>query len=397
MATPSPTHHDHHALSILLTQKLKDIPANHLPPLTLRDIANSTPAATHIPTIPPDIQLTFFLANRPRINRQGGIAIKDASEQGLAITRAIWYYRIDEDHQFQRYHDTNRWNVAMFLALLVQDDMLPSLSIDLTPASPSPPVPPPRFSYNSMQRITPHTPPLRFRLSTSPLFSYNDQRRTTLQTPADERFRLSIEGKDFIISYLSAVLEHHNNPTQFTTRDAFIRMWKRSKYEFFSLGANKKKVMKGEMKRLTGVWETVLDMKRMAVGREKYEERVAGFVGVLVPGKKNQRKEELQKGEWEELQRRVRKRREGGGEEREETKGLEDEVEVDIGQGEVPESDLLKALKVPLEDDEDGVMGGGGGKRENDGETILPVAVAIEAVKITKAEDILRILMERFG
>jgi hypothetical protein len=372
MATPSPTHHDHHALSTLLTQKLKDIPANHLPPLTLRDIVNSTPAATHIPTIPPDIQLAFFLANRPRINRQGGIAIKDASEQGLAITRAIWYYRIDENHQFQRYHDTNRWNVAMFLALLVQDDMLPSFSIDLTPASPSPPVPPPPFSYN-------------------------DQRRTTLQTPADERFRLSIEGKDFIISYLSAVLEHHNNPTQFTTRDAFIRMWKRSKYEFFSLGANKKKVMKGEMKRLTGVWETVLDMKRMAVGREKYEERVAGFVGVLVPGKKNQRKEEVQKGEWEELQKRVRKRREGGGEEREDTKGLKDEVEVDIGQGEVPESDLLKALKVPLEDDEDGVMGGGGGKRDNDGETILPVTVAIEAVKITKAEDILRILMERFG
>jgi hypothetical protein len=90
------------------------------------------------------------------------MSIERDVQQSLAITRAIFFYRLDPAHQFQRHHhNITRWNLALFTALL----SLP----DKSSANPT------------------HMP------------------------PADKRF---------MTSYLAGVMEHHNTPQTFTAREA---------------------------------------------------------------------------------------------------------------------------------------------------------------------------------
>jgi hypothetical protein len=116
---------DRITLSALLTLKLRGIPKGHLPPLTLTSLLTLSPSALSLLHIPPDIQLLWFLAHRSNIPSH---PLKKPTDQSLATTRAIFFYRLSETHQFQRYHDVARWNIAIFLALLTK----PSKEMDGT-------------------------------------------------------------------------------------------------------------------------------------------------------------------------------------------------------------------------------------------------------------------------
>lgn len=132
-------------------------------------------------------------------------------------------------HQFQRFHDNVRWNIALFIALLTDERS------DSTNANPA---------------------------------------------------------RDFAIAYLAAVLEHHNDPANFDKREEFVKLWKHSKYDFFTFTASQKITMKRETKRLKKEWAAELSRVRygMVFGknydyvRESYNAKVAKVVGVLVPG-----------------------------------------------------------------------------------------------------------------
>lgn len=160
--------------------------------------------------------------------------MKDAEKQHIDITRAIFFWRLDQLHQFQRYHDDARWNIAIFLALLTADRADPK-----------------------------HMYPAR----------------------------------DFAIAYLASVLEHHNNAATFEKREAFIKLWKNSRYEFFTFKSSQKQIMKKEMKRLTKAWQAELDriLEGDDLGKNKsevemnYNAKVAKFVGTLIPGRQDQR------------------------------------------------------------------------------------------------------------
>ncbi|KAF2249826.1 hypothetical protein BU26DRAFT_290537 [Trematosphaeria pertusa] len=218
-------------LKALLQRKLRGIPADHLPYLRLSDIVNQTPTALTLPNIPRDLQLPFFLAHRDTIDTCRGLAIKDAATQHIDVTRAIFFYRLDAAHQFQRYHDSHRWNIAIFLALLT----FPSTV-----------------------------------------------------------YRVSMAARRFMATYLAAVLEHHNNPAAFDMREEFVRLWKGGNYDFFTFGASQKKLLKCEMKRLHKEWEKELGRVEVELGREAYEARVARFAGVLVPAGETQRAQRRQ-------------------------------------------------------------------------------------------------------
>jgi hypothetical protein len=183
-------------------------------------------------SIPPDLQLQFFFTERTLVDSSKGLAIKDETVQHIDITRLIFYYRLDEAHQFQRYHDSHRWNIAIFLAIL-------------------------------------STP-----------YKSRDSRNKTYIPPAACRY---------IISYLGAVLEHHTTPTLFGQRNSFVKLWKNSRYDFFTFAAGQKKILKGVMKYLSTAWEVELKRAKMEMGEEDYARRVAKFVGVLIPGRQDQR------------------------------------------------------------------------------------------------------------
>ncbi|KAF2683131.1 hypothetical protein K458DRAFT_254175, partial [Lentithecium fluviatile CBS 122367] len=220
-------------LLLLLQRKLSDIPNGHIPVLTLADIVKQTPKTLLLPNIPPDLQLAFFLTERTLINSSHGLAIKDENLQHIDVTRAIFYYRLDEVHQFQRYHDSHRWNIAIFLAILTL----------------------PRTSSEPWCPGVVHFPPAARR---------------------------------FVIAYLAAVLEHHNTPEVFEQRELFVRLWKNTRYEFYTFGSGQKKLLKVEIKRLNIEWEKVLDRVKEEMGEDNYNRRVAKFVGVLMPGRKDQ-------------------------------------------------------------------------------------------------------------
>ncbi|KAF1848915.1 uncharacterized protein K460DRAFT_239526, partial [Cucurbitaria berberidis CBS 394.84] len=235
-------------LEVLLKRKLSGIPSHHVPDLQLSDIISQTPRALLLHNIPPDIQLAFLLRNRALIDQHSGKPIKAEDKQSLDITRAIWYYRLDAVHQFQRYHDTARWNIALYTALL-------SLPLDTTPpASP-----------------------------TYPSSPANTRSKDTYIPPAARRF---------MTLYLAAVLEHHHhtpNTTTFTAREAFIKVWKSGIWDVFEVhSSGQKKLLKNEMKRLTREWELELDRAMGSMERAEYQARIARFVGSLFPGRKDQ-------------------------------------------------------------------------------------------------------------
>jgi hypothetical protein len=242
-------------LEELLKAKLQAIPPYHLTPLTLSDILEQTPRALHLLNIPPGIQLPFFLCNRAVVNRYGGEPVKVEKLQSLDITRTIFFYRLNEGRQFQRFHDTIRWNTAIFVALL-------ALPADDPAKAPYPAL---RKHDNKSNGRKMRTPPMN---------------KDTYIPPAARRF---------MIAYLAAVLEHHNSPALFQKRESFIKTWKSSIWDLFgSFGRAQKKLLKNTMKQLTQEWEEELDHAERSMGRVRYEEEVAKFVGTIIPGRRDQ-------------------------------------------------------------------------------------------------------------
>jgi hypothetical protein len=251
---------DQAELQELLKAKLHGIPPYHLPVLTLFDILEQKSRALHLPSIPPDIQLTFFLRHRATIGRYGGEPIRDESVQSLDITRATFFYRLDEARQFQRFHDTMRWNTALFVALLADYSDDPPESSALRP----------KPNHQSSSSEARKGPSLEQGLMSKDVYI----------PPAARRF---------MSAYLAAVLEHHNTPTTFTARESFIEIWKAGIWDVFSMfGGAQKKLLKNIMKRLTREWEEELDYAVRCMGREEYDRKVGKFVGAVISGRRDQ-------------------------------------------------------------------------------------------------------------
>jgi hypothetical protein len=228
---------DHTHLEELLKRKTQNIPKHMIPGLSVNRILQ-TPQALRMPIIPLDLQLPFLLRNRAEIERYALRPIKDAGKQALDITRAIFFYQLDEVHQFQRYHDKSRWNFGILTALLSISD----------PSNTSPE----HAQANGAQKISP-------------------------------------AGRRFMSSYLAAALERQNTPMVFDKREDFIRRWKDSRWDLFARFATaQKKLLKKEMVRLKRMWEDELDKAIKEMGRDQYNSTVAPFVGCIVPGRKDQ-------------------------------------------------------------------------------------------------------------
>jgi hypothetical protein len=218
----------------LLKRKVEGIPSHILPYLTINDILKGG-QIPHLPIIPPDLQLLFFLRDRSAIERYAMRPIKDTGKQALNTTRAIFFYQLSESHHFERHHDTSRFNLALFTALLTISD--PSDASSSKPQS---------------QEITP-------------------------------------AARRFMVAYLAAVLERHNTPMVFTKREDFIRRWKSTKWDVYEqFAARQKRVLKKELANLKKMWEAELDKAIKEMGRAEYDASVAPFVGCIVPGRKDQ-------------------------------------------------------------------------------------------------------------
>jgi hypothetical protein len=180
------------------------------------------------------------LTCRNTINADERKPIKSDDDQHRDITRAIFFYRLspDSSYHFHRYHDPHRRNVAVFVALLA---------------------------------IRHSDPPM------------TQSRGLRFPEPA----------RRFCIAYLVAVLENHNNPYVFRDREAFIKLWKSSSYDFFEFNSGQKKLLKAAMKLLNVAWEKELDRLKRFMSAAEYEAKVAKFVGVLVPGREDQRSVQL--------------------------------------------------------------------------------------------------------
>ncbi|KAF2848376.1 hypothetical protein T440DRAFT_536586 [Plenodomus tracheiphilus IPT5] len=369
-------------LSALLKHKLRAIPPYHLPTLTINDIILQTPTATHIPNIPTDIQLPFFLRHRALLARDDDRPLKSEKAQNMNLTRAIWFYRLDSARQFQRYHDGVRWNLAIYTALLAYSSPGPTLTTT-TPAvtnstrtptinnraiPPGPHYPPPSRNYSnySNKPIKPHS-------------------RTRPPQKRDTYIPLSPSATRFITMYLSAVLEHHNTPHTFHAREIFLKSWKATRWDLFTItSAAQKKVLKGEMKRLAKEWDAVLDAEIQKSGRVGFERGVGRFVGGLVPG-----------------------RRAGGGELPSSdgygayalSSGMssvgikvEEGVEEAVMQGvEGGGNELLDALRVPFHG-----QGELGGMQDEETSTVAEARYAISVVQRMGARDIMPVLMRLF-
>ena len=325
-------------LKSLLDRKLHNIPEHHLPTLTINDILQQAPQALHIPTIPPDIQLPFLLRNRSIINHDNVCPIKDERKQTLKVTRTIFFYHLNEAQQFQRFHDTSRWNLALFTALLGQ-----SSTSTMSPTSVRP-------------SRRPDTPLLK----------------TEYITPAARRF---------MTSYLAAVMERHNTPTVFTAREEFIQRWKNGAWELFQqFRASQRKLLKREMYRLSAQWEDELDMAMKEMGRPEYERRIAPFVGSIIPGRKDQG---LPPCTHDHLRRFARsaspspEAREG--------------MNMELQEAREGRNELLDALRVPLEEREYQ-------NHHRDEEVQMPADIryAIAAMQNVRPADMLQVLMRLF-
>jgi hypothetical protein len=243
-------------LEELLKTKLLAIPPYHLPALTLSDILAQTPRALSLSNIPPDIQLAFFLRNRAIIDRNGGgEPVKDKALQSLDMTRTIFFYRLNEARQFQRFHDTMRWNTAIFISLLSLPSDAPLEKLYLGHRKSGK-----KSNDGKMKR-----PPMS---------------KDNYLPPAARRF---------MSSYLAAVLEHHNTPTAFTARETFIELWKNGIWDMFTVfsGAQKRS-LKNILKQSSKEWEEELDHAECQMGRNEYDNKVAKFVGTIIPGRRDQ-------------------------------------------------------------------------------------------------------------
>ncbi|OAL45562.1 hypothetical protein IQ07DRAFT_482132, partial [Pyrenochaeta sp. DS3sAY3a] len=234
-------------LAALLSRKLANIPAGHIPPLILDDIFLQTQKAEELQNIPGDIQLDFLLRNRATIERDGRVPIKDHRLQCLDITRAIWFYRLNENYQMQRYHDVARYNIALFTALLALEDHHR-----------------PRFS----RPVVPRTD------------AQHDAR-----DPLEDDVFITNEARAFMKAYLGAVVEAHNTPTTFDRREAFVRDWKKCPWTLFEApGGGVRKHLNKVLKQVSSAWAAELSHLFATHGREAYQVYVRPFVGSVVPG-----------------------------------------------------------------------------------------------------------------
>jgi hypothetical protein len=346
-------HSEKAELETLLKAKIQSVPAHYIPDLTLADILDQTPRALHLPNIPPDIQLPFFLRNRATIDRYVGKPVKDEEKQSLDITRAIWFYRLDEAHQFQRFHDAMRWNTAIYVALLAvhSESREKKAAADRLHGS--------KHSYEP-----------------------RNTRKDTYKPIPPAAIR-------FITQYLAAVIEHHNTPTtSFTARESFIRAWKAGPWELFTVfGGAQKKLMKKAMKVLSKEWVTELAVAEKQMGRERYEKEVGKFVGGLVPGRRDQgvKLEMVAAGKYKDMDGDV---------------NMEGRVSKGRVKGEESGgNELLEALRspyAPLTKDQHGVAVKSG-VTDVEGTTVTDMRYAITAVQEMEPRDILPVLIRLFA
>ncbi|KAF3033224.1 hypothetical protein E8E11_002906 [Didymella keratinophila] len=225
---------DQEQLGDMLQHKLRGIPTDHIPSLRLSDVLQRTPR-TLLPHIPPDISLAWFLRNRARVDsyirtgmQHAGVG-EEAEDVDDKVVRAAWYYRLSASHQFQRYHDAVRWNLAIYTALLTQHTLSKSRDNGTTT---------------------------------------NNNRKSKIDKTLSEK--LSPAALRFVHAYLSAVLEQHNAPTQFSKRDAFIQLWLSSRFDLFSIHKSwAKKALRRALKALGSEWAILLSQ----IGSE-YETRM---------------------------------------------------------------------------------------------------------------------------
>jgi hypothetical protein len=330
-------------LSALLTHKLRGLPHYHIPSLTLTDILNTTPR-THLPSIPADINLTFFLRNRSLIDTQGVKPVKD-EVQSIEITRTIFYYRLDAIHQFQRYHDAVRWNITIFTALLTATSKSSTSSDALSEQ-------------------------LR-----------SEQTRKSRDT-GELNISLTPAAKRFITYYLAAVLEHHTTTTSFERREAFIRLWKAGIYELFVVRKSwAKKALQRALKRLSTDWEAELDAVQKSMRRDVYNATIAPFVGSILPGRKDQRVSSASL---------VFAPDSGYGDG---NAGVEME---DLRSSNQEHSGLLEALRVPCSVTQLNGEEGGTGWENEEGVIVCDLQTAVSAVQKVKPRDILPVLIRLF-
>ncbi|KAJ4384903.1 hypothetical protein N0V86_000507 [Didymella sp. IMI 355093] len=248
------TPHDEKQLEELLQYKLSGIPIGHLPSLTLRDILSQT-ARTILIHIPHDIGLAWFLRHRALILAYvlTGMGNKSDREDGgdveANVVRAVWYYRLDTVRQFQRYHDGVRWNLAIYVALLTR-----------------------------------HALEKEGRQERCEYGSDSDQGRSRCK-----RIEVQPAAIRFMMLYLEAVVEHHSHPMTFHKRDEFVRLWRRSGLDLFTINKSwAKKSLQRSLKQLSPQWSRELSFAQCDMGLEAYSEKVGKFVGSLVPGMADQ-------------------------------------------------------------------------------------------------------------
>jgi hypothetical protein len=312
-------------LKALLKRKLQNVPEHVIPDLTIQDILYQSSRPLKLASVPADLQLPFLLRNRALIDCHGGRPIKDELKQSTSITRAIFFYQLHQPHQFQRYHDLSRWNLAFFTAVLCTPPNSTASRV--------------QSSRNTIGRV----------------YETRDVSRAAYR---------------FMVSYIAAVLEHHNTPTVFDKREDFVRLWKDSRWDVFErLGASQKKLLKREMPRLNTEWALELDRAIKAMGRTEYDTRVAKFVGCVVPGRKDQGLRMEYRG----------------------ATGLADES-FDMELKKAHANELLDALRVPLGEEEYQ----GNGLVDEDTATPVDVSYAITCMQNVRPRDVLPILLELF-
>ena len=228
-------------LRLLLEYKLRQIPQDHIPRITVADILHRT-QRTHIPNVPRDINLAFLLRNYALIEAYNCVPQKEDSGQDEAIARAIWFYRLDTNHQFQRYQNNIRWNITLFTSLITLHSLIQQTKK--------------QDIYQSKEGTR--------RSQHSPTFS-----------PA---------ALQFMKLYLAAVMEAHAHPTIFTAREAFIRFWRVSPLELFNVKTWAQRAIGRRVKELSPEWDLELRRAWQVMGNDAYEAKVAPFVGCLIPG-----------------------------------------------------------------------------------------------------------------
>ena len=322
-------------LEKLLVHKLRSVPNDHIASLRLDDILHCT-ARTRLLHIPSDIGLPYLLRHRGTMDESSCRPLKEGSKQDESVTRAIWFYRLSTTHQFQRYHDSVRWNIALFTALLTHHFV-------------------PEYTDTNN--------------STQP-----GQRRGTLRGARE--LNLTPARVRFMTAYLSAVVEQHTTPTVFDEREQFIRLWRTSSWGLFGIHRSwARKAMQREMKRLSREWHVELAGKHRDMSRFEYEGKVAPFVGCLVPGRPAQRAE----GAWSASN--------GVG-------GRWDQ-DVKMENEDVTKDELLDALRAPCSLTTH--TGDGRGMTDDTEEALVcDLRNAITCVQSVRPSDMLRVLMRLF-